>query len=195
MLTPLEKIADQIQRMSLNEGDKQRWITELKGLERPRLEQLAELLKKYDEESLKVLNEKVEQEEAVKTQLHDRMQGLEPEKNEELGIDAMAEMIHGIFSDQKKLVQFLTQADDVLLVQVEKIFDATLVGNPERQKLFKDFFTEARLQRAALDKELRDQEGKLMDQAIATKQLQIKSLDAVMREMEKTVQEAEKDSK
>jgi len=179
-------IASQVQRLMLSETDKQRLLEEIKTLDESRLRMMTDLIREHDQEALSILDEKSREQEKIKESVSS-FGGPSPEQPSEADAKLTLQQLEEIFLDPEKLAQFLAQTDDLFLRQMEEIFLKALQDEPSYQEEFRSFFREVRLRKAAVEKNLGEEEKKALVEAIIKTEEQSRKLDELITEAEKAL--------
>jgi len=179
-------IASQIQRLMLSETDKQRLLEEIKTVDETRLKMMADLIREHDQEALSILDEKNQEQEKIKESVSS-FGGPSFEQPTEADAKFTLQQLEEIFLDPEKLAQFLAQTDDHFLRQMEEIFLKALESEPAYQEEFRSFFREVRLRKAAVEKNLGDEEKKALVEAIIKTEEQNRRLDELIAKAEKAL--------
>ncbi|MDP2691748.1 MAG: hypothetical protein Q8O95_05095 [bacterium] len=183
--TPL--LAQQIQRLMLKKEDMDRLLNELKGMSDIQLQHMAELIRDHDEEALKILNEKVGEQESSKRLISDQAPGEKPKIGKE-EVVTFFKMMENIFRHPDKLAKFLAMSDDFFLSKLEAVIHEGLKASPESQVEFDRFFHEARLQKAAFKKEQEEEQQKALAQDVERMRTQSEELQALIDDAKKVLE-------
>ncbi|MGE3279219.1 MAG: hypothetical protein AB7J40_05575 [Candidatus Altimarinota bacterium] len=179
-------ISVQIQRLMLRDADKQRLLEELKNADQAKLEMFAGLIREHDQEALKVLNEKAKEQEGVRQNFMETSGAPSDQLTEAEGQQVL-ELLENTFKNPDQLAEFIAQSDDAFLMELEEVLVNSLEGKPQYQEEFRRFFQEARLQKAAVEKAVEDDQKQALIDAILQTEEQTKQLDRLIAEAEKAL--------
>jgi hypothetical protein len=189
MQTTLPILTSQIQRLLISEADKSRLLDELKSLNESKMQQFAELIREHDDEALKILDAKSEEQEKEKQNLLNQPFAQKNDVNESVG-RAFIQDLEVVFNDSRKLAEFIALSDDRFLRKLETVFINALRSQSEAKEEFQQFFREVRLQKASFAKEKQGKEKKKLMEAIEKTQEQNKKLDALIAKVEGVLKNA-----
>lgn len=192
MPNPTNILALQIQRMLLEDADKQRWLKEMKKLDKQNLKALSDLIHEHDQESLEILNKKSDETEALKKRITSAAPGLGGVELNKDNIKKVMTYLHEALFDVEKLAHFLAASDDTLLSKMQAIFEEASKEKPEDQKNISKFFHEIRLQKVAIQKEAKAKQAEAISEVLVARDAAVKELGDAIAEAEKLMASTKK---
>ena len=180
-------LSSRIKHLLVSQARQDKLAAELKNLKPGQVQLLHELLDQHDEECLQILDQKVEEQQAV----HDRLMDQVQQENGSEGPDpeSLRQFIVELFSDPKALAEFFVSAGDQVIEALQTIIVES--AEPEQQVRFKAFFKEMRLRRASLYKQDKEAVKQVLIEDITAKQEAIKEMDALIAESNQLLKEEE----
>ncbi|GEM_PF-4338455 len=192
MLTQKQILAKKVSRLAISNSQKSRLLQELETLDESKLEEFSQLVAKHDEEARGIIEEKADRVKVLK----DQLRSLDPQANAapvtKERLQDMLKTLEEVFTAPTLLAQFVAASDDVLLGQIEDFLVQVLKNDPQHQKVFRKFFQEIRLQKAAFVRKEKEEEKQSMQREIEEKEQAIKALDGVIKEGKKLLKTEKK---
>lgn len=177
-------LAQQIQRLLVDDKDKQRLTDQLEGMNEEKKLELVKLIQDHDKEAMGLLDQKAEEIEAVKGQLN-KVSAPEEDSAEELR--EISVQLKELLKDPEKFSRLIAECDDAQLAQIQTIIEAGFEGKEDALLRSQQFFQEVRLQKAAFTKERQEEQKQLMKEAIMSRKEQNIKLEGLIKEAEEVM--------
>jgi uncharacterized membrane protein affecting hemolysin expression len=176
-----QMLAQQIQRLLVDDKDKQRLTEQLEGLNEEKKVELVQLIQEHDKEAMGLLNQKAEEVETIKGQLNEVSAPVDDSAEE---LREISVQLKQLLKDPEKFSMLIAECDDAQLAQIQAVIEAGFAGKEEAILQSQQFFQEVRLQKAAFTKENQVEQKQMMTEAIMSRKEQNMKLEGLIREAE-----------
>ncbi|MDF2379095.1 MAG: hypothetical protein P1V18_02640 [Candidatus Gracilibacteria bacterium] len=184
MNTPL---TSRIQRLLVTPEKKEKLLAELEKLNDPQKDHLNGLLNEHDSKSLEILDEKVEEQDAVRNEAVSHLEHETPAIDTEKDAEVLLKVIQDIFSSAEAMAAFFSSADDKVIEAVQTLIIES--AEDDKKEEFKAFFTEIRLKKTQFDHDDKEAYKAALIEDIQSKQEAIAEMDALIAENEKVLEQ------